>query len=137
MRKNKNNRKLNFEIGKGLALLTQLSISFLVPLFLSIWATQELAKRWQLGSGFVIFGILLGVSVGASSAYNMIAGAYGLSKKKKNAAPKPQRSIFEVDDFLRKDHPKNDKKSDDDKKLYNKEAIQKNDAEISGEKEKK
>lgn len=109
MRKSKNNRKLNFEISKGIALLTQLSISFLLPVFLGIWATRSLAKRWQLGEGFVIFGIMVGIVIGASSVYSLISKSYHLDGRP--SEKKTRHSIFEVDEFLRNEQLK-EKKED-------------------------
>lgn len=84
MQRKKDNKKVNFEISKGLALISQLAISFLLPVFFSIWASKRLVARWNLSNGYILLALLLGVAIGCSSVYHVIASAYGFGKKKKN-----------------------------------------------------
>lgn len=82
MRRKKSIRKVNWEIGKGLALVSQIAISFLLPLIFSIWLTRGMVRRWNLGNGYIVLGILIGLGVGISSVYNLIANMYDLKKER-------------------------------------------------------
>lgn len=83
MMRKKSDQKVNFEIGKGFALVSQIAISFLMPVLFSLWLTRGLVRRWNLGNGYIVLGLLLGIAVGMSSVYHLIVRMYDLGKKKK------------------------------------------------------
>ncbi len=80
MSRKKDHKSISLEVGKGLALVSQLGISFLMPIFLFIWAAKKAVERWNLSSIVIILAVLLGVAVGASSVWKLLQDS---NKKRK------------------------------------------------------
>ena len=62
----------SLDIGKGLALLTQLAISIIVPMLLFVFGARYLAQKFAIGEWIIPAAIVLGLAVGMMSAWNMI-----------------------------------------------------------------
>ena len=68
----KKRNRHSLDIGKGLALLTQLAISIIVPMLLFVFGARYLAKKFAIGEWIIPGAIILGLAVGMMSAWNMI-----------------------------------------------------------------
>lgn len=64
------------EIGKALALVTQLGVSMLVPIFLCLLIGTFLDKVFHTGSVFMLVFIILGICAGFRSVYMLTKGFY-------------------------------------------------------------
>lgn len=83
MEQKNNKRKVAFETVKGLSLLSQLSISFLTPVFLFGFSASRLVNKYGFSKITVVIAVLLGVVVGISSVYGLIKSTYSLNGKGK------------------------------------------------------
>lgn len=69
----KSRTKKMLAIGRALALVSQLAISFITPIFLGIYTL----KRFNIDSeGFNLLAILVGTAVGISSAFGLLLRSY-------------------------------------------------------------
>ena len=64
------------EIGKALALVTQIGVSMIVPIFLCLILGSFLDKIFHTGNILMIVFIVLGVCAGFRSVYIMTKGFY-------------------------------------------------------------
>lgn len=64
------------EIGKALALLTQIGISMIVPIFLCLVLGSFLDKIFHTGNVFMVVFIILGICAGFRSVYMLTKGFY-------------------------------------------------------------
>lgn len=64
------------EIGKALALLTQIGISMIVPTFLCLVLGSFLDKIFHTGNVFMVVFIILGICAGFRSVYMLTKGFY-------------------------------------------------------------
>lgn len=64
------------EIGKALALITQLGITMAVPIFLCLILGSFLDKVFHTGNILMIIFIILGICAGFRSIYVMTKGFY-------------------------------------------------------------
>lgn len=71
MKKQKNQ---SLDIGKGLALLSQLAISIVTPPLLFVFGARYLTEKFNIGKWIVPVAIVLGVLVGLMSAWNLVQG---------------------------------------------------------------
>ena len=85
MSRKRDHKKYNLEVGRGLALISQLGISFLMPIFLFIWGAKKAVERWSLPKGVILLAVLLGIGVGASSAYRLVQGLTGSGRKERDS----------------------------------------------------
>jgi len=76
---------LKRDIMKALAMLTQVGISMLVPIFLCLWIGKSLDKAFDTGILFLIVFIILGVGSAFRTLYMMTAHKY------KNVAEEEQK----------------------------------------------
>lgn len=70
----KNKKSTSLEIGKGLALVTQVGITILVPMLLCIWGASFLVRRFNFSNGFIVVGTIVGVAAGMVSVYRFFQG---------------------------------------------------------------
>lgn len=80
----KSDRNKMLDIGKNLALVTQLGIMILVPIGLCMYVANLLINRFKFGNGVMIIAILLGISAGFLNIYKILSGYFANDKKKKN-----------------------------------------------------
>ena len=64
------------EIGKALALLTQIGISMIVPIFLCLVLGSFLDKIFHTGNVFMVVFIILGICAGFRSVYMLTKEFY-------------------------------------------------------------
>ncbi len=57
---------------RALALLTQIGIAVIVPIFGGVWLGNKADQLLGTGGLFLVLGIILGVIVGFRSAYRLI-----------------------------------------------------------------
>ncbi|WP_051188425.1 AtpZ/AtpI family protein [Proteocatella sphenisci] len=74
------------DIGKNLALVTQMGIMILAPVGLCMFVANLLIKKYNLGDGIMIIAILLGISAGFLNIYKILRNYFesGDKSKKKN-----------------------------------------------------
>ena len=60
------------DIGKNLALVTQMGIMILAPVGLCMFAASALIKKYGLGDWVMIIAILLGISAGFLNIYKIL-----------------------------------------------------------------
>lgn len=77
--KKQNNHSL--DIGKGLALLSQLAISILTPLLLFVFGARYLTQRFGIGEWLIPIAIIIGILVGLMSAWNIVQATLIQQKK--------------------------------------------------------
>lgn len=82
----KKQKSYSLEIGKGLALLTQLAVSILTPLILFVFGAKYLSERLGIGQWMIPVAILLGISVGLMSAWNLVQAVLIQQKKQQARA---------------------------------------------------
>lgn len=63
-------------IGKTLALVTQVGISAVIPIGLCMLGANFLIEKFQLGNWVMIMGILLGIGAGFLNIYKMLQSFY-------------------------------------------------------------
>lgn len=69
-------------ISRGIALVTQLAISFVTPIFLGILAVRYFAKGGEPNKYWMLFAIVVGTLIGISSSFGLLAQSYKTSGKK-------------------------------------------------------
>lgn len=78
-----NNAKDALKIAKGIALVTQISISLLMPVFLSIYCSRYLIQRYNFSKFINIIAIILGLLIGLSSVYSLVYKNFFYKKEDK------------------------------------------------------
>lgn len=68
MQNKKNN---SIDIGKGLALLSQLAISILTPLLLFVFGAKYLVEKFNIGKWLIPVALIIGLLSGLMSAWNL------------------------------------------------------------------
>lgn len=79
----KTNSKKLLGISKGLALVTQLGITILVPIGLCMFIANYLIEKYKFGDGIMILAILLGISAGMLNTYKIFRGYFKADKTEK------------------------------------------------------
>jgi len=79
----KTNSKKKLEIGKNLALVTQMGIMILTPIGVCMFAANFFITKFDLGDGIMIIAILLGISAGFLNIYKIVQGYFKKSDKTK------------------------------------------------------
>lgn len=69
-------QKKVLDIGKNLALVTQMGIMILAPIGLCMYVANLLIKRLNLGDGVMIIAILLGIAAGFLNIYKILKGYF-------------------------------------------------------------
>ncbi len=69
MKKQKN---YSADIGKGLAMLSQLAVSILTPMLLFIFGARFLVKKFDIGSWLIPLALIIGLASGMMSAWSMV-----------------------------------------------------------------
>ncbi|ADL13711.1 AtpZ/AtpI family protein [Acetohalobium arabaticum] len=64
--------KENFKILQALALLSQIGIVIIIPVFFGVWCGNKLDKWFGTGWVFLILGVILGVLSGMWTSYKLI-----------------------------------------------------------------
>lgn len=77
------NQKKVLDIGKSLALVTQIGIMILAPLGLCMYIAYLLIKKFNLGNGVMIFAILIGISSGFLNIYKILRVYFSNESKNK------------------------------------------------------
>lgn len=80
----KSDRKKVLDIGKNLALVTQMGIMILAPIGLCMYVANVLINRFNLGNGAMIIAIILGIAAGFLNIYKILSGYFSNGKKNKN-----------------------------------------------------
>ena len=73
----KRDPKKTVDIGKNLALVTQMGIMILAPAGLCMFAASALIKKYGLGDWVMIIAILLGISAGFLNIYKILRNYFG------------------------------------------------------------
>lgn len=69
------------DIGKNLALVTQMGIMILAPVGLCMYGANLLIKKFGLGDWIMILAILLGIASGFLNIYKILRGYFSNSNK--------------------------------------------------------
>lgn len=75
--------KIDKNIFRSLALINQIGISMLVPIFLSIYVGNQLDK-WMNANYFTIVFLILGILAAFRNVYHLTKGFYKNDKRKEN-----------------------------------------------------
>ncbi len=69
-------RKTALKTAQGLMMVSQISISFLMPILLGVWASKRLVKHWGLSEFWIIAAVIAGIAIGASSVYSLLRKSF-------------------------------------------------------------
>lgn len=86
------------EIMKALAMLTQVGISMLVPIFLCLWIGKALDRAFGTGVLFLVIFIFLGVGASFRTLYMMTVNKY-----KKAAENEEKRRAYYKGAYLKEE----------------------------------
>ena len=75
------NQKKALDIGKNLALVTQMGVIILAPIGLCMYVANLLIKKFELGNGVMIFAILIGIASGFLNIYKILKGYFSNNSK--------------------------------------------------------
>ena len=79
----KNKTKKLLATGRAIALISQLAISFVTPIFIGLYAVRYFAKGGEPNKYWSLFAIVVGTLIGISSAFGLLAQNYKTSNKDK------------------------------------------------------
>ena len=77
----------NKHIFKAITMVSQISISMMVPIFLCIFIGHQLDKRFETGYWFLIF-MILGFLASIRNVYYLTKGFYAKDKEREDAEMK-------------------------------------------------
>lgn len=77
------NQKKTLDIGKSLALVTQIGIMILAPIGLCMYIAYLLIKKFNLGNGVMVFAILIGIASGFLNIYKILRTYFSDESKNK------------------------------------------------------
>lgn len=69
--------------GRAFALITQLAISFVTPIFVGLYAVKYFSKGAEPSKYWSLTAIILGSLIGISSAFGLLAQSYRSTGKNK------------------------------------------------------
>lgn len=88
-------RKTALKTAQGLMMVSQISISFLMPILLGVWASKRLVKHRGLSEFWIIAAVIAGIAIGASSVYSLLRKSF-ISKSE--ASSEQVKNDFEKND---------------------------------------